>query len=129
MPRGGGEQRNLGVLLDEVVDRPLVGEKQHGGVLVVGAKADIAAQVGSLEGLDVHRWVDPADLSIRSVLQADLGAVFGLQAVLDDFKLELAHGAQEDASLEVIVEGVGLDGTFVEQLFQTFHELFVLGWR
>ena len=79
-----------------------------------------------LEGFELGRVValDPAGLVEAHGFPAALGVVLVLQAVLDDFELELAHGADNLAPVELVDEELG--HTFVHQLVDTLGQLLLL---
>lgn len=99
-----------------------VGQEDVAALAVLGHVLVLAL----LEGFELGGVIalDPAGLVEADGLPAALGVVLVLQAVLDDFELELAHGADNLAPVELIDEELG--HTFVHQLVNALGQLFLL---
>ena len=109
----------------EVVDGPFVREEDDpcpGGIL---GQSHIAAHVAAGEGIRVRIDRQPAHLGERGVLEADIGGVFSLEAVFDDFELELPNSTQQCGFLLGVVHIENLNDALVEELFEPFLELLV----
>ena len=117
------EEGDFGVLLAEVIEGPGGGEEDDG--LEPGVFGDAAAG-GEFEGVELgggHAVADPFEHFPRGGLEAGGGAVFGLEAILDDLELQGADGGEEGDALPGVAEVEDLDDAFLEQLVHAFAEL------
>ena len=125
--RWGEEEAAAGVLFGEEGELPLGAEGDGGAFEGVG-KESRAGGEGVGVG-DVGGGVEPADESPGGGFEAGFGAVFGLEAVLEDFELEGADGAEQRDAPGVGGQAEGLDGAFLEELVEAFAEALVLRRR
>src|SRR5258706_584846 len=82
-----------------------------------------APGVGIDEGAQFGRRVggDPARAGVLAALEPDVGVVFGLQAVLDHFELQLADRAQQHRPADLRAEH--LDRAFLAELREALLQL------
>src|ERR1017187_8389231 len=120
-------QPELRILLQEIAQGPVVGEKGHRLVELVRAKAHSRRH-------DQARWVpegrmglDPAKEGPRCLFKARLRAVLAFQPVLHDLELQRADGREKGRPRGSRPGGQRLDDALLQELLQARPEFLGVG--